>query len=63
MKVIEHFAEREMPSCILHPKTEGVSFEYNLKAWLNIISPGVTFRTEIKKIRICHLLGLTIIVP
>lgn len=49
VKVIEHFAEREMPSCILHPKAEGVSSEYNLKAWLNIISPGVTFRTEIKK--------------
>lgn len=49
VKVIEHFAEKELPTCMQHPDAEGVTFEYNLKAWLNIISPGVTFRTEIKK--------------
>lgn len=49
VKVIEYFAEKELPACIQHPEAEGVTFEYNLKAWLNIISPGVTFRTEIRK--------------
>lgn len=49
VKVIEYFAEQELPVCVQHPKAEGVTFEYNLKAWLNIISPGVTFRTEIRK--------------
>lgn len=49
VKVIEYFAEQELPACVQHPKAEGVTFEYNLKAWLNIISPGVTFRTEIRK--------------
>lgn len=49
VKVIEYFAEKELPACMQHPEAEGVTFEYNLKAWLNIISPGVTFRPEIKK--------------
>lgn len=49
MKVIEYFVEREMFFCILYFKVEGVSFEYNLKVWLNIIFFGVIFRIEIKK--------------
>lgn len=49
VKVIEHYAGEEMPACMQHPNAEGITFEYNLKAWLNIISPGVTFRSEIKK--------------
>lgn len=49
VKVIEHYAGEELPACMQHPDAEGVTFEYNLRAWLNIISPGVTFRSEIKK--------------
>lgn len=49
VKVIEYFSEESLPECLQHPETEGITFEYNLKAWLNIISPGVMFRTEIKK--------------
>lgn len=49
VKVIEFLSEREMPECLRHPKAEGITFEYNLKAWLGIIAPGVSFRTEIKK--------------
>lgn len=49
VKVIEYFAEKELPTCMQHPDAEGVTFEYNLKAWLDIISPGVTFRGQIMK--------------
>lgn len=46
---IRSFEEKTLNAKLIHPKSEGETLEYNIRGWLNVISPNVKFRYEIDK--------------
>lgn len=47
LKCIDYYANEEINHHLHHEDSEGDTFEYNVRAWLNAISPGVKFKSEI----------------
>lgn len=48
LKCIEEFEGTELNRCLIHEKSEGDTFGFNLKAWLGAITPGVDFKSKIE---------------
>ena len=48
-KCIEYNENLEIPTILRHPNSEGDTFGFNLKAWLNVISPNTKFDYHIQK--------------
>ena len=48
LKCIEEFEGTELDHRLIHENSEGVTFGYNLRAWLGAISPGVDFKSKIE---------------
>ena len=49
LNVIDKYASDELNPILRHENSQGDSFEYNLWAWLGVISPGVRFDYKIQK--------------
>lgn len=49
LKCIEEFENTILHPCLIHEKSEGFTFGYNLRAWLGSITPGVDFKTHIER--------------
>lgn len=49
-KVIEHYSDFEIPELLRHEKSEGITFLFNLRAWLSVITPNVSFNSKIEEI-------------
>jgi predicted ATPase len=49
LNVIRKNADEELNHILRHENSEGFTFEYNLRAWLGVISPGVKFDYKIQK--------------
>ena len=49
MNIISKYSDELLNSILRHENSEGFTFEYNLKAWLQVISPGVKFDYKIQK--------------
>jgi len=49
LNVIQKYADNRLNSILHHENSEGYTFEYNLKAWLGVISPGIKFNYKIQK--------------
>jgi predicted ATPase len=49
-KCIEYFADFPLPDFLRHEKSEGDTFLFNLRAWLSVITPNVTFKSKIEEI-------------
>lgn len=43
IKCIQIHSEDILDKCLIHPKSEGDTFLYNLRAWLGTITPGIQF--------------------
>lgn len=50
LNFIDYYADKTLTKIIHHPNSEGDTFLYNLKAWLNVISPNTKFDYEIHKL-------------
>jgi predicted ATPase len=48
-KCIEHYSDIPIPEILRHPKSQGLTFLFNLKAWLGVISPNVKFEPHIQE--------------
>lgn len=46
---IRSFEDKVLNPKLVHPKSEGETLEYNIRGWLNVISPNIKFRYEINK--------------
>ena len=46
---IESYAYMPLQESIIHPESEGETVEYNIAAWLSVISPNIKFRYVIDK--------------
>ncbi|GAA4458091.1 AAA family ATPase [Rurimicrobium arvi] len=46
-RVIKAFEDKELPESVKHPLSQAITFEFNLRAWLNIISPNIDFKSEV----------------
>lgn len=49
LKCIDTYYNETVPQTLRHEKSEGSTLGYNLKAWLNIISPGVSFDYNVQE--------------
>jgi len=49
LKSIAHYEDYELPEILNHPNSQGVTFGFNLEAWLGVVSPNTIFRKEIQK--------------
>ena len=49
LKCIDTFADAEIRRELWHPDTQGATLLFNLKAWLNIISPSVDFKYSLQR--------------
>jgi len=49
-KCIEHYADFPLPDLLQHDNSEGITFLFNLRAWLSVVSPNVTFQSQIQEI-------------
>ena len=49
LNCIEYYQNESLNECLRHEWSEGETFNYNLRAWLGAISPGVKFRSEIQE--------------
>lgn len=49
LRVIEINEDNELNPILRHEKSQGDTFKFNLEAWLDVISPGVSFKYEIQK--------------
>ncbi|MGQ7856903.1 AAA family ATPase [Pedobacter sp. WC2501] len=49
LKCIDIVSDRIIPDILIHPDSEGSTFLFNLRAWLGIISPNVTFESFIQE--------------
>lgn len=49
LNIIKEYADEQLNPLLRHENSEGFTFEYNLKAWLGVISPGVKFDYRIQK--------------
>lgn len=47
LNCIEHYWDTLLDPTLIHEKSQGETFEYNLEAWLGAISPGVRFQRRI----------------
>lgn len=47
---IDHYGDHELPSLLLHEDSEGDTFLFNLRAWLGVISPNVSFVSKLEEI-------------
>lgn len=50
LKCIDTFADLPVSKNLMHPKAQGETFMFNLKAWLDIISPGVDFTYQLQRL-------------
>ena len=50
LKCIDARWDDVLPDAICHPKSEGNTLHFNLKAWLNIISPNVKFDYRVNEL-------------
>ena len=46
---INSFEEKLLDPRLIHPKSQGETVEYNIAAWLSVISPNVVFKSFIDK--------------
>ncbi|MDR1938663.1 MAG: DUF3696 domain-containing protein [Tannerellaceae bacterium] len=49
LSVIQECADKPLNSILRHEYSEGDTFEYNLRAWLGVISPKIKFDYKIQK--------------
>ncbi len=49
LKCIDTYYDKIIPTALQYEKSEGTTFEYNLKGWLSIISPGVSFDYSVQE--------------
>ena len=49
LKSIEYYEDHELPALLNHPDSQGVTFGFNLEAWLGVVSPNTKFGKEIQK--------------
>ncbi len=49
LNIIRKYADEELDMLLHHENSEGFTFEYNLKAWLGVISPRIKFDYKIQK--------------
>lgn len=49
LKCIDTYSDRIIYPALQHRQSEGTTFGYNLKAWLGIISPGVSFNYSVQE--------------
>jgi len=47
-KCIEFYENIELPKFLQHEKSQGLTFLFNLQAWLSVISPNVQFKSSIE---------------
>lgn len=47
-KCIEYYEDFELNKKLQHEKSEGLTFLFNLRAWLSVISPNVQFKSSIE---------------
>lgn len=50
LKCIDTHYDKRIPDVLIHKNSEGNTLGYNLKAWLNIISPDVSFDYKVEEI-------------
>lgn len=50
LKCIAENEHKEIPALLKHENSEGETFEYNLKAWLGVVSPNVKFEFKIQSL-------------
>lgn len=50
LKCIDTYSDKSIPENLRHPKAQGETLLFNLKAWLDIISPGVDFTYNLQKL-------------
>lgn len=49
LNCIDHYWDSILDESLIHPNSQGETFEFNLEAWLSTISPGVKFKSNIIK--------------
>ena len=49
LNCIDHYWNTILDKSLIHPNSQGETFEFNLEAWLGTISPGVRFKSNIIK--------------
>ena len=49
LNCIDHYWDTLLNPILIHEKSQGETFEFNLGAWLGAISPGVRFKSHILK--------------
>lgn len=49
LKVINDYADESLPLPVIHPDSEGDTFLFNLRAWLNIVSPNSKFEAHLSE--------------
>ena len=49
LNCIEHYWDTLLNPILIHEKSQGETFEFNLEAWLGAISPGIRFKSHIQK--------------
>ncbi|MDE6315931.1 MAG: AAA family ATPase [Muribaculaceae bacterium] len=50
LKCIDTYADEQINENLRHPDAQGETLMFNLKAWLDIISPGVNFTYELQRL-------------
>ncbi len=50
LKCIDTYADEPLNNKLIHPNAQGETLMFNLKAWLDIISPGVNFTYELQRL-------------
>lgn len=50
LKCIDTYADELINRNLIHPNAQGETLMFNLKAWLDIISPGVNFTYELQRL-------------
>ena len=50
LQCIKMMEEKVLDECLRHENSEGLTLEYNIRGWLNVISPNVEFNYELIKL-------------
>lgn len=50
LKCIDTYADEQINDNLRHPNAQGATLMFNLKAWLDIISPGINFTYELQRL-------------
>lgn len=49
-KCIDKYADQTIPQELRHPLSEGDTFLFNLRAWLNVVSPNIKFEYKLQQL-------------